>query len=126
MNKAIKAQWIEALKSGDYKKGNSALYYKNKETEEMEYCCLGVLCDLYQKEHPETSSWRAPEDKGHFLRTFDVRVGGEVEELGCNSYPPKVVTEWADLHGIYVNSLAVKNDNGATFHQIAEEIEEKH
>ena len=45
MNQQIKQRWIEALKSGEYQQGYEALRYNNK------FCCLGVLTDLYIKEH---------------------------------------------------------------------------
>lgn len=44
MKKKIKLAWIKALKSDNYKQGHMGLRnYKN------EYCCLGVLCDIYDK-----------------------------------------------------------------------------
>lgn len=40
--------WIEALKSGKYKQGEGQLKYSvNKKPQ---YCCLGVLCDLAEKD----------------------------------------------------------------------------
>jgi hypothetical protein len=40
MNSTIKAQWLEALRSGRYKQGRLCL------RSEDGYCCLGVLGDL--------------------------------------------------------------------------------
>ncbi len=40
MNPEVKEKWLEALKSGEYKKGKYCL--KNND----EFCCLGVLCDI--------------------------------------------------------------------------------
>ena len=37
--------WVDALRSGEYKQGKFALH-----TEQEEYCCLGVLCSVYQRE----------------------------------------------------------------------------
>lgn len=45
MNKEIKEKWLKALRSGDYKQGIGQL--KN---DKDEFCCLGVLCDIYSKE----------------------------------------------------------------------------
>lgn len=45
MNQEIKQRWIEALRSGEYKQGYENLYHCGK------FCCLGVLTDLYIKEH---------------------------------------------------------------------------
>jgi hypothetical protein len=42
MDPVVKAEWVAALRSGDYRQGKLAL-----RTENAEYCCLGVLCDLY-------------------------------------------------------------------------------
>jgi hypothetical protein len=38
MNPKLKARWVEALRSGDYKQGTKFL-----RTNEGAYCCLGVL-----------------------------------------------------------------------------------
>ena len=47
MNPDIKKKWIEALTSGEYLQGESHLRVGDR------FCCLGVLCDIYMKEHPE-------------------------------------------------------------------------
>ncbi len=36
----LKTEWIAALRSGEYKQ------CKNKLTDGVGYCCLGVLCDI--------------------------------------------------------------------------------
>lgn len=41
MNKEVKAKWVAALRSGEYKQGKGRLKNINNE-----YCCLGVLCAL--------------------------------------------------------------------------------
>lgn len=41
MDKAFKAKWLEALRSGKYKQGRKKL-----RSEDDEFCCLGVLCDI--------------------------------------------------------------------------------
>ena len=45
MNEAVKTKWIEALLSEEYLQGKGCL--KRGE----EYCCLGVLTELYIQEH---------------------------------------------------------------------------
>lgn len=45
MKPEIKARWVAALRSGEYKQGTDRL-----KTPNGEFCCLGVLCDLYHKE----------------------------------------------------------------------------
>jgi hypothetical protein len=45
MNQEIKQRWIQALRSGEYEQGEGGLFHCGK------FCCLGVLTDLYIKEH---------------------------------------------------------------------------
>ena len=48
MNAEVKQQWMDALRSGDYKQGQNALR-KQYPDEDPQFCCLGVLCDLAVK-----------------------------------------------------------------------------
>jgi len=43
MNPELKAKWIAALRSGDYRQGRGMLKSVYREDT---YCCLGVLCDV--------------------------------------------------------------------------------
>lgn len=109
MKPDIKAQWLTALRSGDYRQGQGYLRQGDQ------YCCLGVLCDLYGK-----------------------AVGPEWEEL-LEDYPNQVqymldndttlpfeVQEWAGIPGKpNPLDLAALNDNGATFEELANIIEEE-
>jgi hypothetical protein len=45
MDRRIKQLWVEALRSSNYAKCKSIVHKKNA------FCCLGVLIDLYVKEH---------------------------------------------------------------------------
>lgn len=40
-------EWVAALRSGEYRQGNSYLKYISPFTHEFSYCCLGVACDLF-------------------------------------------------------------------------------
>lgn len=42
------SEWTAALRSGNYKQGQTYLHNITEGT----YCCLGVLCDLFQKKYP--------------------------------------------------------------------------
>lgn len=46
MDKAIKARWVAALRSGKYKQGAGVLHNVDKNT----FCCLGVLCEITAEE----------------------------------------------------------------------------
>lgn len=43
--KSLKRKWLTALRSGKYKQGEGYLRQKNYHNK-IEYCCLGVLCDV--------------------------------------------------------------------------------
>ncbi len=77
MDPAIKAKWVNALKSGAYQQNYNALRYESK------HCCLGVLCDLHAKAHGE--SWDC---------TYEVE--GD-QYCGVDSFLPTEVQAWAGL-----------------------------
>ena len=108
MNQQVKEKWLSALRSGHYKQTQNYLYADNG------FCCLGVLCDLYGKEH--NVEWNFDED-GNYYRFQD--------ETG--SLPLSVI-EWAGVGShnpsIPGTSLVELNDTGSTFNQIADFIEE--
>jgi hypothetical protein len=55
-DRTLKAEWVAALRSGEYRQGKNSLRCKSIENGQYEYCCLGVLCDLAVK-HGE-GEWR--------------------------------------------------------------------
>jgi hypothetical protein len=116
MNSQIKQRWIEALRYGEYEQTQSRLHTNRG------YCCLGVLCDLYVKEHG--LEWEEyEEDEETKIYTLNLE----------ESILPEDVRNWAELNdrnpsfkvGKTVTTLARKNDVGYTFDQIAQLIEEQ-
>lgn len=122
MRKEIKEKWLEALRSGKYKKSQGAL----KKTDNT-YCCLGVLCDIHRKTtKKKKNNWKAI---SHNAEAFDYD-GDE----GCLFIPEKVV-KWAGLNPDVFNgvgylskssmiSLASINDKTDTFEPVIKAIEE--
>lgn len=124
MNPAKKAQWITALRSGEYPQGTGALRFKPFD-KDMTYCCLGVLSDINGCE------W-----DGDWARYGE---GGRVEsavlprelaiELGIDKNPEPFLDGYDNLDtpdgalSLGLLSLATLNDDGFTFDQIADIIE---
>lgn len=113
MNPEIKARWVAALRSGEYKQG------KNKLCSDGKFCCLGVLCDLYSKDHSvEPGQWA---DNGTGKWYFGSKYALptpviEWAETGTNSPMVKLLT-----HKDY---LAALNDAGThNFNDLADLIE---
>ena len=112
MNQDIKRRWVEALRSGQYKQGRHRLC--NAGVPDNSFCCLGVLTDLYAKDHGE--EWKRSRDLNYFT------LNGEAGTLS-----PSVV-EWAGLDDCCprteFESLAILNDRGMPFTEIADLIEQ--
>ena len=110
MNPEIKAQWIQALRSGEYEQDIAQLRTT------AGFCCLGVLTDLYLKE--TNQEWVKDKmwpvylysDEGKVL-SYDVRSWA-----GLISSNPILFTG---------HSLSYYNDDAHySFEQIADLIEE--
>jgi len=106
MNKRVKKMWVEALPQ--YTQGKGTLRGGN------EFCCLGVLCDLYAKE--KGCEWEAS-DFGSREYTF----------LGVRGVLPLDVFRWAGLPNgnpdVGKQTLVDANDGGKTFTQISNLIQ---
>lgn len=116
MNPEVKAKWLEALRSGEYKQGTGHLNRGRR------YCCLGVLCEVAIQEGLNLSVTR--EGPRENVTAFYNNSAGLL---------PEAVVEWAGLTMTNPEfftddqeswSLASKNDSGATFEEIANLIEE--
>jgi hypothetical protein len=102
--------WIQALRSPDAKQTTGYLGRVDGSR-----CCLGVACDVFAK-HEEGLA---------------VTEGGRVMFYdGCQAELPRIVRDWLRLsdpaggwNGSDLPCLAKRNDNGATFAEIAKIIE---
>lgn len=116
MNKVVKAKWLEALRSGNYRQTQGGLLDREV-NKRNKYCCLGVLCAIHAKE-----------------------TGNKFEEehyLGDSGGLPDEVMAWSgiDSQGTLNKSihddgkhdtLAELNDHAEyTFKQIADVIEKQ-
>jgi hypothetical protein len=77
VNAEIKARWVQALRSGEYKQGQGYLSQGGR------FCCLGVLCDLHAKE--TGTAWERDEAAG--ISVY----------LNTDLMLPLTVMEWAGL-----------------------------
>jgi hypothetical protein len=104
MNKELKDRWIAALRSGDYPQTQNEL------CNSAGYCCLGVLCDIY-----DNTKWRNSED-GVVSYAFG--------HTRCNEFPTYTWLEKVVyLPHIQAQHLATLNDEkGYDFHDIAQWI----
>lgn len=123
MNPEVKAEWVAALRSGDYTQDSESSLLHSDEG----YCCLGVLCDIAVKKgvtfaHDRSGRW-------------DYGISSDpANDVLASAYLPGEVIQWAGLDGSnpvvghYVGtngSLASINDTGTPFEKIADIIEER-
>lgn len=152
MDPTLKAEWLTALRSGEYKQVEGYLK-REREDGEVGYCCLGVLCDVIAKRGEFgpglTLDWADADpidDEPHFTlqvvakdgRVLDTMAGSlpfQVENffdvttsiLGAEAeeFDP-IVYKAADGVDAEAYSLIELNDvAGMTFEQIANVIEER-
>lgn len=124
MNSKIKEAWVNALRSGNYEQDRERLRSVNG------YCCLGVLCDIYAKEHHVEWKFVGIEEKNPQPMDYWF-FQGKSEML------PENVIDWAELESenphvkIYEHeddeyvwdTIANVNDTGYTFSEIADIIQ---
>lgn len=115
MNPEVKKQWLEALRSGEYKQGKE--YLRNGD----QYCCLGVLCDLHSKETGTPWSEVLDHDEQNVFRYES-----------SASIPQSKVIEWSgfDPNNVKIkyknmsyNIMFLNDSRGLSFSQLADLIE---
>jgi hypothetical protein len=114
-NKENLRKWVAALRSGEFKQDRGRLHTVDRETGEVGYCCLGVACEIAERngviQPPEDSS--LPEWEPAW-RTDSLLTRTFMRWLGVDSNNPY-------LSG---TSAASWNDReGASFAKIADLIE---
>lgn len=115
MKAEIKAEWIAALRSGNYRQG-----YGGLRSEEDKFCCLGVLCDLAVK-----AGVLGEGRLNKFDHEYEYGLEGESVSL------PLEVMEWSGINNMVgriapIGSLIALNDgHKLSFEHIAIVIEEE-
>ena len=105
----LKAQWLAALRSGEYIQCTGQL---SREVEGvMQHCCLGVLCRL----------------QGRLEKTGSLEYDGTMDTASSlvlsHDNPVYFLTEVVSREEGIPCTLADLNDRGATFAEIADIIE---
>ena len=118
-NERAVRMWVNALRSGDFKQGRTALRrsVSISSRHEHEYCCLGVACEVY----------RGLSDDGD-----DKWVGDTSDDnfwfQGNSAFMPQIVRQWlgigrADWGDLEGQLIAMNDQHGKNFNQIADKIE---
>lgn len=126
MNPEIKKEWLEALRSGEYKQGNRCLFLESKDGDKS-FCCLGVLMDLMTKKHPDSFSWA---DRFKLSDSNDL-FQGLLEHINKDNdrtssslcYIPLTASSITEITFLEQTKLAKMNDAGKSFEDISDWIE---
>lgn len=113
MDKDVKDRWLTALRSGEYKQGQNYLERRGCN------CCLGVLAKIEgvpMKDRYFDDMDNGEQDIEEQYGVFD--FGDSFDE---HTYPPD---DWCGLSRDTIRKLATMNDDGKTFAEIADHIEE--
>ena len=134
MNPEVKAQWVADLRSGNFTQGTGVLHRQHDNTATGHtFCCLGVLCE--RAVAAEVAERQISTSLDPAWRGIATYYGTNEKDLGNKShhYLPEDVREWAGLTNVdpvveingYSMRLSEHNDQGCTFAQIADAIEEQ-
>jgi hypothetical protein len=118
-------KWADALESGEFKQGQNALCTIHPTTKVKTYCCLGVACEIYQREVGDLS-----------IEEHDINdIYGMAYGIHCMIYDdsvgllPDKVAEWLDCtyegtlnSGIGESCLECNDVRRESFQQIAKRI----
>lgn len=119
MNEDVAKKWVEALRSGKYRQGKGRLR-QTDHTNHGRYCCLGVLCDIAEKEGK--FKWK---DWIDAQNVYVSHMTLQPDFMATASLPPEVA-RWAGVlpHCQATQDLAEFNDSeDSHFHGIADYIE---
>jgi hypothetical protein len=118
MNQQVKKMWVNALRSGEFVRGEGQMKLGD------EYCPLGVLCELHRRNAGSNLQW--VRDERHPMSEIYMYDGN-------TGVLPDVVTRWA---GLGCDNNPFLDDNSYTvsmwndsfhrkFEDIADAIEER-
>jgi hypothetical protein len=114
----VKKAWIKALRSKKFKQGQGAL-----RSHDNEYCCLGVLCTVFQELTGRTE-WVTTWNDDYALTDTGEHDG--LDFSPSTGVPPMLVCTAVGITPIAIHDLIDMNDEeGKTFAEIADYIEAK-
>ena len=125
MNADLKQQWIDALRSKQYKQGKKVLCQVDEKGKES-FCCLGVLFDIAGGEVDGEWSEVKSGNLLPFYSNKDLKVRSAKVKSAKSSneeFLPKGFIKFSGVERKVQNKLAEMNDYGHSFKEIADWIE---
>lgn len=108
LNKAFKAKWLKALRSGRYEQGRHVLR-TSMPGNKYAYCCLGVACNITDR-HWTTCRGNL------YINKYSDPLGTSLNLQFLREI---------NLSALIEHELICMNDSGKSFNEIADYIEKK-
>lgn len=118
MDAKLKARWVAALRSGEYRQGKNGL-----RSLENEFCCLGVLIDIMDGRE----TWTYSEVVDGYMTESDEETalcGPRLRDVGLGTAEQQTLINMNDGSYCADGVGGDYTDNPQTFDQIADWIEE--
>ena len=108
----LRRRWVAALRGGKYDQTRRELRH-NRTSANDSFCCLGVLCDVFDPEGWDTINGES----------YGALLG---EGIGSSSHPPPEVMAEAGLSQTEVSTLIFMNDDEEmAFDEIADAVDKE-
>lgn len=127
MNPEVKKLLVEALRSGEYRQTKGYLQVTEQVTDRAPgFCCLGVLSELARDVEDLNIDVRSESaHNGVVLEYFSNKEDqNEYHYERSRTDLIETITEWSGINDLMSSCLMGMNDNGVTFVEIADLIEE--
>jgi len=127
MKKEIAKKWVKELRSGKYRQGSEFLKQPDYYNKSVQHCCLGVLCELYNKEMKKNKGKTLKEsyDEGvyYFNKSYEVLPYSVKKWAGLKDVGGEFRNKTLEYGDEVYSSLAEMNDGLVSFKRIATVIE---
>lgn len=111
----LRRQWVAALRSGEFTQTRGYLCHKGR------YCCLGIACEVFDRAFPGELEREVLTDRITFNNHATLLPDVVRHAVGITYAGGDFVVSSLDDED--ESSLAERNDDGATFAEIADLIE---
>ena len=113
MKVKYKKKWLKALRSGEFDQTKGSL------ADEDGYCCLGVLCEIVLKDHPDMEEYIAfdsgtpPDELWELVLTKDSLKA--LRKGGISLEDPNGTSDPEQLGEVSIIPLVIRNDGTNSF-----------
>src|SRR4051812_29792359 len=110
MDPGLKARWVAALRSGDYRQSSGQLHITEGVDNVAGFCCLGVLCEIGVADGVVESAASAA-----WTNRVAYRKAGDLmgpDHGWDDAMPSDEIAAWAGVPSRALTDLAALNDGG--------------